>query len=70
VFFFDGYSATVLHLLQEPPAAVIVDDLAHLLANTRWAGLVLLGIEIWVFQSLVLQGLAVATGQQVPQHMT
>eukprot|EP00882_Tetradesmus_deserticola_P033141 GHRQ01037827.1.p2 GENE.GHRQ01037827.1~~GHRQ01037827.1.p2 ORF type:complete len:154 (+),score=39.68 GHRQ01037827.1:821-1282(+) len=24
-----------IHLLQEPPAAVIVDDLAHLLANAR-----------------------------------
>jgi hypothetical protein len=27
-----------VHLLQDPPAAVIVDDLAHLLANTRWVG--------------------------------
>lgn len=25
-----------LHLLQDPPAAILVDDLARLLANTRW----------------------------------
>lgn len=25
-----------LHLLQQPPAAIIVDDVAHLLANMRW----------------------------------
>jgi hypothetical protein len=39
------YGACV-HLLQEPPAAVIVDDLAHLLANTRCARLRVSGCRV------------------------